>query len=119
MLKSMMLSVFVAVLALAANVSFAEDMNGMGNMNMQKDMGSDGMQVHKGHGVVKKINAASGKVNISHEPIPSMNWPGMTMDFKVANKDDLAAIKPGMKVDFDLTVKGKGYQITHIAPAGE
>jgi Cu(I)/Ag(I) efflux system protein CusF len=48
-----------------------------------------------------------------------MNWPGMTMDFKVQNKADLATIKPGMKVDFELTVQGKGYQITHITPAKE
>ncbi|MGV8934457.1 MAG: copper-binding protein [Gallionellaceae bacterium] len=119
MLKSKMLLVFVAVLALAANVSFAEGMQGMDNMNKTQDKGSAGMQVHQGHGVVNKINASAGKINISHEAIPSMNWPGMTMDFKVQNKTDLAAIKPGMKVDFELTVQGKGYQITRITPAKE
>jgi Cu/Ag efflux protein CusF len=74
---------------------------------------------HQGHGVVNKINVSARKINISHDAIPSMNWPGMTMDFKVQNKADLATIKPGMKVDFELTVQGKGYQITHITPAKE
>lgn len=118
MLKSTALSLFVAVLAFTANAGYAEEPHGMGNMNMQQE-GNAAMKVHKAHGVVKKINAAAGKVNISHDPIPSMEWPKMTMDFKVQNKDDLAAIKPGMKVDFDLTVMGKGYQITHITPAKE
>jgi Cu(I)/Ag(I) efflux system protein CusF len=102
MLKLIMSSVFAAVLALVVSVSVAED-----------------MQVHQGHGVVNKINVSARKINISHDAIPSMNWPGMTMDFKVQNKTDLAAIKPGMKVDFELTVQGKGYQITRITPAKE
>ena len=119
MLKSITLSLFVAVLSFAANLSYAEDTHGMGNMNMQKDMGDAGMQVHKGQGVVNKINANAGKVNMSHDPIPSLDWPKMTMDFKVQNKEDLSAIKPGMKVDFELTQQGKKYSITRITPAKE
>lgn len=118
MFKSVMLKMIVALMAVAANATYAGVNPDMGNMNMQHD-GQAAMQVHKGHGVVNKINAQAGKINISHDPIPGMNWPRMTMDFKVENKADLAAIKPGMKVDFDLTVQGKGYQITHIVPARE
>ena len=41
----------------------------------------------------------------------------MTMDFSVQNKAELDAIKPGMAVDFEITQQGKGYRISHIAPA--
>ncbi|MFA6901774.1 MAG: copper-binding protein [Gallionellaceae bacterium] len=117
MFKSTTLSLSAVVLLLASNLGNAEEMKGMGNMNMQQDMGSAAMQVHKGHGVANKINAAAGKVNITHEPIESMQWPKMTMDFTVQNKEALDAIKPGMAVDFEITQKGKGYRITNIVPA--
>ena len=56
-----------AVLTLAAYAIHAEGMQGMENMQM--DTGAMTAQVHHGHGVVNKINAEAGKVNISHEPI--------------------------------------------------
>jgi len=106
-----------SILSLAVNFAYAADTQNMGNMNMQSDMGSPNMQMHKGHGIANKINAKAGKINISHEPIDTMNWPKMTMDFTVQNKTDLEAIKPGMAVDFEITQQGKGYRISHIVPA--
>ena len=119
MLKSTTLSLSAAVLVFAVNLGHADEMKGMDNMNMQQDTGNSNvkMQIHKGHGVANNINSAAGKVNISHEAIESMSWPKMTMDFKVQNKADLAAIKPGMTVDFEITQKGKAYSITRIVPA--
>jgi Cu(I)/Ag(I) efflux system periplasmic protein CusF len=119
MIKTTMLSISAAVLVFAVNLDYAADTQSMGNMNMQQEKSGSSVQMHKGHGVVNKINAGAGKVNISHEPIASMGWPKMTMDFTVQNKADLAAIKPGMVVDFDLAQQGKGYRISHIAPAKE
>jgi len=40
----------------------------------------------------------------------------MTMDFKVQNKSGLAAIRPGMPVDFDIVQQDKGYRISRIVP---
>ena len=114
--KTIMMSLSAAALMLVVQLTYAADTPQMGNMNMQKDMGTESMKMHKGHGIVNKINARSGKVNISHEPIESMNWPKMTMDFSVQNMADLEAIKPGMPVDFELTQKGTGYMISNIKP---
>ena len=113
--KTIMMSLSAAALMLAVQSTYAADTPQMGNM--QKDMGAGSTKMHKGHGIVNKINARSGKVNISHEPIESMNWPKMTMDFSVQNMADLEAIKPGMPVDFELTQKGTGYMISNIKPA--
>lgn len=76
-------------------------------------------QVHQGRGIVNKMDSDAGKVNINHEPIKSLKWPKMTMDFNVEDKSALAGIKPGMKVDFELAKIGSGYRITRIAPAKE
>ena len=66
----------------------------------------------EGTGVVKKIDAKSGSVTIAHDPIKALNWPAMTMPFKVADKALLAKVKVGAKVRFDLN----GQTITAIRP---
>lgn len=71
-----------------------------------------------GRGTVNKVDAAAAIVNISHEAIPALKWPGMTMDFKVADKKLLENIKPGQKVSFGLVKEpAAGYVISHIEPA--
>jgi Cu/Ag efflux protein CusF len=72
---------------------------------------------HKGSGTVNSVDAKAGKVNLSHGPVASLNWPGMKMDFAVQDKQALAGLKPGTKVEFKLMEKSKGqYVITEIAP---
>lgn len=71
-----------------------------------------------GRGTVNKIDAAAASVNISHEAIPALKWPAMTMDFKVADKKLLSGIKSGQTVTFGLARDEKnGYVISHIEPA--
>src|SRR5262245_21073178 len=36
-------------------------------------------EMHKGRGIVTAIDPAQGKVELDHEPIPSMKWPNMKM----------------------------------------
>ena len=87
---------------------------------------SAGVQmVHDGHadahaaGVVNGVDTAQRKINLTHEPIPSIGWPSMTMEFPVAPSVDLNAIKPGARVNFTIE-KGKSgmYEIQSVQPAG-
>jgi Cu(I)/Ag(I) efflux system protein CusF len=91
------------------------DMKGMDMKSMDmKDMGmnkTDAATTHKGVGVVKDINATDGMVTLVHEPIKSLNWPAMTMGFKVKDKSVIGKIKPGDKVEFTLVQVGKEYLI--------
>ena len=71
-----------------------------------------------GRGTINKIDSAAGSVNISHEAIPAIKWPAMTMDFRVADNKTLSGIKAGQTVTFGLTKDAKaGYVISHIEPA--
>ena len=82
-----------------------------------KDMGTNrkaATTTHKGVGVIKDINAADGVVTLAHEPIKSLNWPAMTMGFKVKDKAMVDKIKPGDKVQFTLVQAGKDYVVTEI-----
>ncbi len=78
--------------------------------------GGQGQSV-TGTGTVKKVDAAKHTVNLSHEPIPAINWPAMTMDFAVAPNVDLLNVKPGDQVEFTLVPKpgAQGeYTVTNV-----
>lgn len=71
-----------------------------------------------GKGTVQTVDAASGTLNMTHEAIPALKWPAMTMDFKVVDKKLLTGIKAGQAVTFGLTKDpAAGYVISHIEPA--
>jgi Cu(I)/Ag(I) efflux system protein CusF len=62
-------------------------------------------------GVIKKIDAAGGKVSIAHGEIANLKMPPMTMTFKAKSPEVLKGWKEGDKVRFraaevkgDLTV---------------
>ena len=75
------------------------------------------VQKHVGQGVVNKIDMQHNKVNMTHGPIQSLGWPGMTMDFKVKDAAILKGIKPGQKVMFEVVNEGpRMYFVTHITP---
>ena len=54
-------------------------------------------------GKVNAVDARRHTVNLTHDPIPVLGWPGMTMDFGVAPSVDLAAVKPGDTVSFTVS----------------
>ena len=65
--------------------------------------GAEGM--HLGRGKVQGVDEEAGSVELDHEPIPGLRWPGMTMEFQVRDRKQLAGLKPGDKVEFALGAK--------------
>ncbi len=69
---------------------------------------------HQGLGTLDAINA-DGTVSITHEQIKTLGWPGMTMDFKLANSSLAQGIKPGTAISFELVERKPGeYVITKL-----
>jgi Cu(I)/Ag(I) efflux system periplasmic protein CusF len=100
----------LALLALTAIPAVAEDMN----MTMPMDSKAPTLS-HQGKGTINSVDAKAGKINLSHEPIASLDWPAMTMDFEVQDKASLTNLKPGQKVTFKLIEARKGkYVISEI-----
>lgn len=91
-----------------------------------RSAGMQGMDMHEGHetmaqqkehraaGAVKSVDAAKGTVTIDHEAIASINWPAMTMNFKVRDATRLAHLKPGAKVRFAFVQQGSAAVNTRI-----
>ena len=72
-----------------------------GDMNAASD--ASVQQVIRGSGVVMN----SKKITISHEAIPAVGWPAMTMRFTFVNADDaINALKTGNHVDFSFIQQG-------------
>jgi len=109
-------SIVAIGLGLMATVSVqAAEMGGM-KMDGAKMEEPAKATIHRSKGVVKELDAKKGTVTLSHDAVPSINWPAMTMAFKVT--PELAkGIQVGQKVDFEFEAKGMTATITKIAPA--
>lgn len=70
-----------------------------------------------GTGTVNSVDAAAGKLNLTHEPIKAIGWPAMTMNFAVAEGVDLDALSKGDAVTFTLMRGADGiYMVESIQP---
>lgn len=82
------------------------------------EMAHDAKDQAAGRGVINAIGADGKSVNITHEPMPDLGWPEMTMDIPVTNKVDLSKTKAGDAVDFTVKLgRDKKYRIIDMAPA--
>jgi Cu(I)/Ag(I) efflux system membrane fusion protein len=80
-----------------------------------------GAAMHAGRGKVTAVDAAKGRVELDHEPIPSLKWPRMTMEFAVGDKAGLAKLKKGDVVEFEIRGepdKDGNYRIDKLTPRG-
>jgi Cu(I)/Ag(I) efflux system membrane fusion protein len=76
---------------------------GMDEMNPDKKMlDNKSEKMPKGHGKVVEVDTKSGIVKLRHEPIAELDWPAMTMGFKVKDNNQLSKLQVGDEVEFDL-----------------
>lgn len=97
------LTATLGLLALTSMPAFAQMNHGMDHSNMP--MSSEQMEgaVHA-KAVVNSIG--DGTANVSHDPIPEIGWPAMTMDLPVLeNAEMMGEISAGDEVTLML-VKG-------------
>jgi Cu(I)/Ag(I) efflux system membrane fusion protein len=74
---------------------------------------------HRGSGKVTDLDLARSRVELDHGPIPSMKWPAMKMGFAVREKSELARLKKGDTVEFEVrgdADKEGNYVIERITP---
>jgi Cu(I)/Ag(I) efflux system protein CusF len=69
--------------------------------------------VARGTGVVKGMDAPSGRIILAHDAIPAVKWPAMIMSFKISA--ELAkGLKVGQKVEFDFKPEDMDGTITRV-----
>ena len=113
-------SLAVAALMLATGSASAQsgDMKGMDIKGM--DMKSMPMEKkgqgtpYKTQGTVKSVEPAKGTVTFSHDPVKQLNWPAMTMTFKVEDKALFKKVAADKKVEFDFVKRGSDFIVTGV-----
>jgi Cu(I)/Ag(I) efflux system protein CusF len=114
-MKKAVLPSLILALLMPAMAALAESkMDDMKGTAMAKKPAATAGTVHKAVGVVKKMDAKSGVVTLAHEPIKSLNWPAMTMGFKVKDKMLMDKLTEGKKVEVELVKDNKDYVITGV-----
>ncbi len=110
-----------------------QDMKGMQGMDMQKcqemmkDKDMKGMDMdkpaqgkatkamtHQATAVVKSVDHAKGAVTLAHGPVKTLNWPAMTMTFKVKDKTLLDKLAMNKDVVVEFEKQGADYVITSV-----
>lgn len=75
--------------------------------------------VYHGQGTLDSIDISAGMVTITHQAIPELKWPGMTMDFDLADAGVAKGLAPHTPIRFDLEARGPGdYVVTRIERNG-
>lgn len=68
-----------------------------------------------GTGVIHSVSRMNRKLNLSHEPIPELDWPAMQMDLDVAKGVELKGLSSGQAIQFQIELgEDKVYRITEI-----
>ncbi len=62
---------------------------------------------HQAQGILEAINP-DGTLSITHDPIPALKWPSMTMDFALANPSLVSGIKSGSAISFEIVERDQG-----------
>ena len=72
-----------------------------------------------GTGVVRAFKTDEGKINLQHDPIPTLGWPAMTMDFMLDEGVDVSGLSVDEEVMFQLEERDERYFITAIHSASD
>jgi Cu(I)/Ag(I) efflux system membrane fusion protein len=90
----------------------------LGGMGSGAKAGEARAVTHQAVGTLDAVNA-NGTVMVSHEPVASLKWPSMTMDFALANVSLVANVKPGAAISFEFVERKPGeWVITSLTAAG-
>jgi Cu/Ag efflux protein CusF len=76
--------------------------------------GPETTRIYTTTGVLNSVDKAAGKLSITHEPVPALGWPAMTMRFSVEDAALLEGVKPGDKLRFDFRPQGSGFVIVDM-----
>ena len=110
-------------LLLATTTAFAQqkmddmkgmDMGNMKGMDMDKKSSASTPATHLANATVKKVDDKASIVTLAHGPIASLNWPAMTMSFKVKDKALLKNLSVDKRVAVQFVKEGEDYVVTSV-----
>lgn len=113
-MKKTLITLFAVVLAHPASPAMAQQKMGDTKAATVSEPKAARQATHSARGTVKKLDVAAGVVVLAHGPVQSLNWPSMTMGFKVGDKALFDKLAVGAAVDFEFIQADKGYVVTGV-----
>ncbi|MFY0609948.1 MAG: copper-binding protein [Hyphomicrobiaceae bacterium] len=115
MRKLMIASAVAVAWSLGSSAALAKDAKGSHAGHQMKAV--EGNKEAVAVGVINSVDVDAGKINVTHEPVPALGWPTMTMDLPVTRRVDLSTVKPGAKVNITLKQgRDKQFRVMAIEP---
>ncbi|MGP3593920.1 copper-binding protein [Vagococcus sp. WN89Y] len=111
-MRSYLLCMLSGVLLFSFSAAQAQNMHPAHDMSQHSAMHA---QIWHSQGVIKNVSPTS--LSIAHQAIAALNWPPMTMQFSLAQGNNLPPVKVGDKVNFSFIQDEEGYQIVSLTPA--
>jgi Cu(I)/Ag(I) efflux system periplasmic protein CusF len=100
---------------IVGKASLPGETKSMDHEKLEASAATAGGGTAEGTGTINSVDPEKHTVSITHNPIKTLGWPKMKMQFKADNSVDLSALKPGESVSFTLKPVGKDdYNITKI-----
>jgi Cu(I)/Ag(I) efflux system membrane fusion protein len=70
-------------------------------------------------GTIREVMAQDRKLRMTHAPIPELNWPTMTMNFRVTDRVDLSALDENQSIHFVMVQEGDAWVIDEVHLMGQ
>jgi len=118
-----MIATLATVVLFGSNVVLAEETDHSimdhSNMDHSKMDMAEKTQA-SGKGVINSVDTEGRSINVTHEPMPDLGWPKMTMDLPVTRKVDLNNTNTGDAVSFTIKLgRDKKYRVIELSPLKE
>ena len=114
-MKKRFVYILAVTLLLPPTASIAQyKMDDMKGIDIGNKPAAATQSTHTAVATVKKVDATAGTVTLAHQPVKSLNWPAMTMGFKVTDRALLGKLVEGKKVEVEFKQTGKDYLITSV-----
>lgn len=114
-MKKVAILTLVLASMLPATAALAQQkMDDMKGMDMGKKPTANVQTTHVAKATVKKTDKKAGTVTLAHEPVASLNWPAMTMSFKVKDKMLLNKLRDGKRVYVEFVQEGEDFVVTSV-----
>ncbi|KHT50240.1 efflux RND transporter periplasmic adaptor subunit [Vibrio sinaloensis] len=66
-------------------------------------------------GEITDVMAGHRMLTLNHQPVPEWNWPGMVMNFNLAENVDMSDLNKGQAIEFEMKKTNSGqYEIVDI-----
>jgi len=79
-----------------------------GNSQPATEQSKPAVVGHKAEGTLDAVDSKAGSATLTHGPIKALGWPGMTMEFALANPSLVSNIKIGSAVTFEIVERKPG-----------